>query len=141
MAIDNAGQIHSFWDGSYSLGVVRLATGYTAKTIAKHPSQSVLYVNTMKVDSVKSEATTLVPITMKLPLMDDKMTRKVAETSTTARELVWYTMRTVKEMRKAWFGGDGSDGAREANASWVRSFHERQAQFGRMLCVITPAFI
>ena len=58
-------------------------------------------------------------------------TRHVAEACTSARELTWYVLRLVQQLRRAWFGEEGSEGIRETNAHWLRGLEERQGSFAR----------
>ncbi|KAH8120371.1 anaphase-promoting complex, cyclosome, subunit 4-domain-containing protein [Phellopilus nigrolimitatus] len=120
VATDDAGQIHCYLDGSYPLGAIQLGPGCEAKTLMKNSEETVYPTPVFN---------NLTPMTVELPLLDAKSTRLIAENCSAARDLVWYTMRVVKEMRKSWFGGDGHDGARELNAKYVRDLEERQARF------------
>lgn len=135
---DSTGQIHCFLDGSYSCGAVRLGAGCVATSLIKDSTARTLYVTAEHTDSDVARYSNLLPIAVHIPLLDQRLARQVAESCSSARELVWYAMRTIKEMRQVWFGGDGIEGAREVNPNFVRALHERQTQFGRMFsrCVI-----
>ncbi|EJD03914.1 uncharacterized protein FOMMEDRAFT_167218 [Fomitiporia mediterranea MF3/22] len=133
VAIDDSGQIHCFLDGSYPVGAISLGTGCEAKTIIKNNEENTLLAHA----EFKSKDTrtpvlhNVSPLTVELPLLYAKATRHVAENCTAARELAWYSIRVVKEMRKSWFGGDGQVGARDFNTKYARGLIERQVAHGQ----------
>lgn len=68
---------------------------------------------------------------MNLPLLQSRIVRDIARVTSSMRELMWYTMRVVKEMRAIWFGSDTNGGARELGPKWLRALETRQKnQFG-----------
>lgn len=71
-------------------------------------------------------ATSSVPSTVRLPLLDKRMPMDVAKASTVARELLWYTIRVVDEMRTAWQGSNTQTSARDQGAKWLRSLEALQ---------------
>ncbi|KAI5124653.1 hypothetical protein M0805_004261 [Coniferiporia weirii] len=132
-AIDDAGQIHCFLDGSYPLGAITLGPGCEAKMLMKNNAESSLLVHAeFRPRSTPTPVlNNLAPMSVELPLLYAKSTRHIAESCSAARELAWYAIRVVKEMRKAWFGGDGHEGARELNANYVRGLEKRQFGFNQ----------
>ena len=132
-AIDSAGQIHCFLDGSYPLGTVTLDPTCEAISLMKRNDEKALLVQAeFKPSRVPGNAFhNLNPLSIKLPLLDTKATRHVAESCSAARELMWYTMRVVREMRKSWIGGERQEGAREMNQNYVRGLEERQLRHDR----------
>lgn len=133
VAVDNSGQIHCFLDGSYPLGAISLSSRCEVKTIMKNSEENTLLVHAQfrPQDTHTPVLNNLAALTIELPSLYEMSTRHIAANCSAARELAWYTMRVVKEMRKAWFDGDGQDGAREYNANYIRGLQERQARFGR----------
>lgn len=57
--------------------------------------------------------TSIRPFITQLPKLHHRTVRDVAKVSSSVRELIWYAMRVVKDMRSAWFGSETHNGARE----------------------------
>lgn len=137
-AIDD-GSLQGFLDGTYPLGPVRLGDGREALEIMKDSTgSSTIFVHAVfrspwSTDLTASAHHTLMPLPISFPLLYAKPTRHIAESSTAARELTWYAMRVVKEMRKAWFGDGSQSGARDLGASYVRGLERWQIRFNRTL--------
>lgn len=124
-AVDESGQIHCFLDGSYPLGAISLVPKCEAKTIMKNNEGSTLFVHAeISLPGTSARLNNLSPMTVDLPLLYSKATRQVADNCSAARELAWYAKRVVKDMRDAWFGGDGREGARNLNTSYIRGLDE-----------------
>ena len=130
VVIDAAGYVHLFLDGTYPLGAYYIHPSYQASFVYKTTAREQLFVNA-RISTAKAEQHNLIPLVIDFPLLDNKMTRRVAENSTTARELIWYTMRVIKDMRQLWFGVDGQDSARVMNSYWAKGLEERQTKFNR----------
>lgn len=125
---DELGVIHCFLDGSYPIGSVMLPLGFPVKSLYKHDDMIFIYPQRSK---GADEFTMLSPTVMKLPLLKQRIVRDVARVTSSMRELMWYTMRVVKEMRAHWFGSDTQNGARELGPKWLRALEMRQQnQFG-----------
>jgi anaphase-promoting complex subunit 4 len=133
---DNLGRLYFFLDGSYPLGVISLSP------ISLDPEISIVSLHMDKhgptflahpqVSSKGNISTDLKPTVVQLPLLATGMVEDMAIMSSTARELAWYSMRVVKEMRTVWFGSDSFTGARELGPKWVRALKTKQKdQFGR----------
>ncbi|KAL5495217.1 hypothetical protein ACEPAI_680 [Sanghuangporus weigelae] len=131
VAADSSGQIYCFLDGSYPLGAISLGPGCEAKTIMKDNEADTLLVHAefRPQDTRTPVLNNVFPLVIQVPLLNAKSTRLIAENCSAARELAWYTVRVVKEMKRAWFGGDGHAGARDFNANYIRGLQERQARF------------
>ncbi|KAL5535567.1 hypothetical protein ACEPAF_3661 [Sanghuangporus sanghuang] len=131
VAADSSGQIYCFLDGSYPLGAISLGSGCEAKTIMKDNEADTLLVHAefRPQDTHNLVLNNVFPLVIQVPLLNAKSTRLIAENCSAARELAWYTVRVVKEMKRAWFGGDGHAGARDFNANYIRGLQERQARF------------
>jgi anaphase-promoting complex subunit 4 len=128
---DDVGHIHSFLDGSYPLGIISLGSELSIPSLFKHPSLPTFFAHPqISVDN--TTVTNLQPVTIVIPLLDQRQVRSFARLSSTARELVWYTIRVVKDMLAVWFGSDTLSGARELGPKWIRALETKQQdQFGR----------
>lgn len=132
---DNLCRFHSFLDGTFPLGVIALPTGRGGAVIhslQKDLKSPVFFAHPqMSVDSDK--ATILLPTRIHLPMLEQRHIRDLANLSSSSRELLWYVMRCVKEMRTAWFGSDVISGARELGPKWIQALEAKQKDdFGRM---------
>lgn len=128
VAADDSGHMYGFLDGSYPLGVID--PGLEFSTICLLKEKDLLLAQPRFSHSGQMVAG-LLPIILRLPQLQQRTLREVARTSSSVRELVWYTMRVVKDMRAAWFGSDTQNGARELGPKWVHALEERQrVEFG-----------
>ncbi|KAI0655069.1 anaphase-promoting complex, cyclosome, subunit 4-domain-containing protein [Cubamyces menziesii] len=127
---DSLGNVHLFLEGSYPLGNVRLGAEVTPRSLYK--LREFLFLHPGPASDSSSPAVTLQPSIFKLPYLTGRHYRDVARVSSAARELVWYAMRVVKEMRAAWFGSDTNAGARDLGQKWVNALEQRQRnEFGQ----------
>lgn len=135
---DNLHRLHFFLDGTYPLGFVILDRdwdGASVTFVQKHPKKPLFCIHS-RVSSGDSAATILKPTYIHLPLLETRHVRDLARLSTSARELLWYVMRVVKDMRAVWFGSESNTGAREMGPRWVRALEAKQKeQFGRKRCI------
>lgn len=113
-------------DGSYPLGSVTLPHP-THSVTEFHKIDNKTYIvqprftpSLTTPDAQPETALTLAKLS--LPTLP----RDVAQTASSARALVWYTLRLVKEMREAWFGNAAHKGAREIGPNWVRTLERKQ---------------
>lgn len=128
---DNLGRVHLFLEGSYPLGCVRIGSGDTAPR-ALYKLREYLFVHPGPASDPASPAVPLRPVVLRLSYLTGRHFRDVARVSSAARELVWYAMRVVKDMRNTWFGSDSNAGARDLGPKWVQALEERQRnEFGR----------
>ncbi|KAI0825146.1 anaphase-promoting complex, cyclosome, subunit 4-domain-containing protein [Trametes gibbosa] len=126
---DNLGNVHLFLEGSYPLGRVRIGGDACPRSLYK--LREYLFVHPGPASDPSSPAVPLRPIILRLPYLTGRHYRDVARVSSSARELVSYAMRVVRDMRIAWFGPDSNSGARELGPKWVRALEERQRnEFG-----------
>ncbi|KAJ3554550.1 hypothetical protein NM688_g3049 [Phlebia brevispora] len=123
---DNSGNIYGFLDGYYPLGTISLDLECTISSMYK--SDNVRYYLHPNIGSSASQQTLLRPVSLNIPFLQGRTLRDVARVSTSARELAWYAIRVVKEMRGTWFGSDTHSGAREAGPKWLRALEQRQKQ-------------
>ena len=128
---DDLGHVHCFLEGTYPLGAVRVSSETLTPSLFKDPRLPVFFAHPQKAPDREITAT-LQPVIISVPLLKTTMPRDLAKLSSTARELVWYVTRVVKEMRAVWFGSETSNGAREIGPKWIRTLETRQKeQFGR----------
>lgn len=128
-----AGVLHMWLDGAFPLGAVALPAPPAAlhkldnATFLLHPASAA----TPTTDDAAETETALHPTTLVLPALTTPAARHVAQTASSARALVWYALRLVRELRAAWFGSAHAPGARALGPNWVRALETRQrAQFG-----------
>jgi len=122
----DAGYMHCFLDGSYPLGAIFFGTRSTTASLWKDFNNPVLFAHQRS----QMGGTTLHPTRVELPLLSTRIPRDLARISTTARELLWYTMRVLDEMHVAWLGSGTQIGAREPGIRWLKSLDDLQAQMG-----------
>ena len=123
---DDAGHMHCFLDGSYPLGAISVSAGSMTASLWKDINNPVLFAHQRS----QMGGTTLRPTRVELPLLSVRIPRDLARISTTARELLWYTMRVLDEMHVAWLGSGTQIGAREPGIRWLKSLDDLQAQMG-----------
>ncbi|KAF8626535.1 hypothetical protein AX15_004838 [Amanita polypyramis BW_CC] len=128
---DDSGSLHYFLDGTFSLGSVSLGSNLSVSSLVKVPLRAIFLAHPC--GSVNgSVCTSATPSIIELPLLSDRKPRDLAMLSSTCRDLIWYVMRAVKEMRFMWFGSDPTAGAREIGPKWVRALEEKQKeQYGQ----------
>ncbi|KAJ7630959.1 anaphase-promoting complex, cyclosome, subunit 4-domain-containing protein [Roridomyces roridus] len=125
---DDVGQIHGFLDGSYGLGCISLGSRAAITSLIKHPKRPIFFVHPQDSNGF----TCLPPVYVQLPMLGDREIRDMARLSSSARELVWYCTRVIKEMRAVWFGSESLSGARELGPKWILALETRQReQFGQ----------
>ena len=127
---DHLGNVHLFLEGSYPLGAVSLQSKFFPRSLYKFRDHFFAHIgpDAPAVDS----AVGLLPTVVRLPYLTGRHLRDVARVSSSARELVSYTMRVVRDMRAAWWGTDGAVSARDLGPKWLLSLEDRQKnEFGR----------
>lgn len=128
---DDLGHVRCFLDGTYPLGAIALSPETSTPSVFKHPKHPIFLAHSQKLID-NTVTTELQPTVIELPLLRTRKPRDLAKLSSVTRELVWYTIRVVKEMRAVWFGSDSSSGARELGPKWIRALETKQRdQFGR----------
>lgn len=128
---DNRGRVFTFLDGMYPLGTISInvgkeESGFGFREFVKHPSKHIFMGQLHHASSGRTE---LMPTTISMPLLSTRKARDFARLSSTARELVWYLIRIVKEMKETWFGSESQTGAREFGPKWVGGLVEKQKEF------------
>ena len=127
LVTDNLGHIFGYLDGTFPFGFISLKLHAGFRSMVKHPSRPYLLGHVQA-----NKETILRPALIDIPLLAQRKSRDLAKLSCTARELVWYMLRVVKEMRSIWYGSESNTGARELGLKWVLSLETKQKeQFGR----------
>ncbi|KAJ3750355.1 anaphase-promoting complex, cyclosome, subunit 4-domain-containing protein [Lentinula detonsa] len=124
---DRSGHLLCFLDGTYSIGSLKLGNSNTTTTVAslfKNPKSPVL----LGYPVYNGVFTDLLPTHVSLSLLQGRKFRDFAKLSTTARELCWYVLRVVEEMRAAWVGSDTTTGARELGTKWIATYEAKQQE-------------
>ncbi|KAG6851048.1 hypothetical protein H0H93_002940 [Arthromyces matolae] len=125
---DNSGFIHCYLDGTYPLGRIAIDSESSIKSLLKHRKHSLV---TFRTAGRSTPVTSLYPVIVDVPILLRRHVRDMAKLSSTARELVWYCMRAVKELHVQWFGSETSNGARNLGSNWIEALEVKQReQFG-----------
>lgn len=133
---DRSGYLFSYLDGTFPLGSIPLGAKTDFTSILKHPSQP-FFVGSRRFIKDNISRTSLSPTIINFPLLAQRKSRDLAKLSSTSRELVWYILRVVKEMREVWYGSDSNTGAREFGPKWVQTLEAKQREdFGGMSCLL-----
>lgn len=132
MVSDTLGNVYSYLDGAFPLGVIRI--GHEAPlSILQKSSVTPVFFGHASFRGGAASQTQLRPTVIGMPLLVDRRLRDFARLSSIARDLTWYIMRVIKEMKEAWYGGESSTGARELGPHWVDALKTTQKEkFGRM---------
>ncbi|KAH8827987.1 anaphase-promoting complex, cyclosome, subunit 4-domain-containing protein [Flagelloscypha sp. PMI_526] len=129
---DSSGQLYPFLDGTFPLGTVPSLSGLESSdftfyfsALQKH-SRNPVFFGHLATSSSTVNFTSVLPTITHLPLLTDRRVRDFAQLSSSARELVWYVMRLVKELRDMWFGTETSTGARVMGSNWLKEIEDKQ---------------
>ncbi|KAF8445957.1 anaphase-promoting complex, cyclosome, subunit 4-domain-containing protein [Boletus edulis BED1] len=134
--IDKRGALHCFLDGSYFLGSVVLPGGLPSATAFKHPRKPLIFLHPQSIDS-DMLLTGMQPLVIDIPLLATPKVRDFARLSSAARELTWYIMRVVNEVREGWFGSESFTGARDIGIKWVQALERRlREQYGHLTTLL-----
>ncbi|KAF8203639.1 anaphase-promoting complex, cyclosome, subunit 4-domain-containing protein [Pholiota molesta] len=125
LVTDSSGSLFSYLDGTFPLGSISLGAKTDFTSILKHPRQP-FFVGSRRFMQDKISRTSLSPTIINFPLLAQRKSRDLAKLSSTSRELVWYILRVVKEMREVWYGSDSNTGAREFGPKWVQTLEAKQ---------------
>lgn len=129
---DDDGHLWCYQDGAFPLGRVQVGKNMIARCLYRVTlSPSILWLNVAK-SAGDNDMTALCAVQVDLPLLRQRFCRELSQLSSTARDLTWYAMRVVKEMKTIWFGSDMNGGAREWGPRWLRSLETKQKEkYGR----------
>ncbi|KAF5375104.1 hypothetical protein D9758_000258 [Tetrapyrgos nigripes] len=127
---DDLGRVSFYLDGAYLTGTLELGP-QSFTEMFKDPQHPRLIAHS-ETDVDGDKISSIEPIRITLPLLETRKVRDFAKLSTTARELIWYIIRVVEEMRAVWMGSETNTGAHELGPKWLRSLENRQkTQFGQ----------
>ncbi|KAH7911187.1 anaphase-promoting complex, cyclosome, subunit 4-domain-containing protein [Hygrophoropsis aurantiaca] len=124
VAIDDLGNAHCFLDGSYHLGYFESAPAFPTTALYKDPKLPIFFMHPQE-SLYDAMGAGIKPVSVELPLLATPKVRNLAKLSSTARELVGYTLRVIKDMRDTWFGSDTVTGAREVGPKWANSLETK----------------
>ncbi|TFK57285.1 hypothetical protein OE88DRAFT_1744863 [Heliocybe sulcata] len=128
----DTGHLHLFLEGWYPLGSSLVSPDLCTTALHWDRNTATYFTHGQATLGDAGSITQLRPAVVQLPLLKTRYPRDVASASSAARELVWYAMCVVKEMRESWFGSDANVGARELGPKWIRSLETRQKEgFGQ----------
>lgn len=127
LLVVEAGHLFAYLDGTFPLGSVSIGTDTTVSCMLKH-SQRPMFIGSSHMPHAGKSAASLRPISIEVPLLAQRKPRDLAKMSSTSRELVWYVLRVVKEMRAAWFGTESNMGARSLGPKWVQLLEAKQKE-------------
>jgi len=131
MVNDDLGRLFCHLDGTFPLGFVPMGTNIALNSMVKHPLRPI-FVGQPCITRGNSSEICLAPAVIHIPLLIQRNARDLAALSSTARELMWYTIRVITEMQVIWNGSESNTGAREFGPKWIDLLAAKQReQFGR----------
>ncbi|KXN90007.1 hypothetical protein AN958_05012 [Leucoagaricus sp. SymC.cos] len=130
---DYNGFLSLYQDGAFPLGEIHIGDSFFARSLYNHSSSPSVFSAHVTKLLADQELTPLCAVGVDVPVMRRRFCRELSQLSSAARDLTWYAMRVVKEMRTIWFGSDTNSGAREWGPRWVRSQSEarQKEQYGQ----------
>ncbi|KAI0033161.1 anaphase-promoting complex, cyclosome, subunit 4-domain-containing protein [Vararia minispora EC-137] len=120
---DSSGCIQCFLDGSYPLGTVLIDTESTIVSLVRRSQSSVLHAFQRWTEG-DYRLTTLLPTEVDLTLLGTQIPRDVAKMSSTAWQLLWYSVHVVDDLRNVWMGSNTQTGAREPGLKWLSKLQD-----------------
>lgn len=140
MVTDVFGFAHIFLDGTFPLGTVRFEQSASFVSVEKSNGGPIFFGHS-KFRSGTLSSTLIEPTIIDMPLLGERKMRNLARLSSIARDLAWYIVRVVKEMKDAWHGSAGATGARTLGPKWVDAFRVKQTEkFGCMCFMSSQLF-
>ncbi|KAF5314057.1 hypothetical protein D9611_006831 [Ephemerocybe angulata] len=131
MVSDVLGNVYSFLDGTFPLGMIKLGRQASFTAVEKSNSGPVFFGH-YKFRSGTFESTCIEPTIIDMPLLVNRKMRDFARLSSIARDLTWYIIRVVQEMKSVWYGSGNTTGARDIGPRWVQTLKMKQTeQFGQ----------
>lgn len=129
---DYSGCLSLYQDGTFPLGRMQLGSGFCARSLFTPSPSTSKFLAYVCSSSTDPEMAPIRAVHIDLPLMRRRFCRDLSQLASAARDLTWYAMRIVKEMRAIWFGSETHGGTREWGPRWVRALETKQKeQFGR----------
>lgn len=148
IAADDKCRCHFFMDATYPLGslaIGQIVGGVTCQIVSlmSLPFRSAILAHvTYQVHEQGN--TNLVPVAADLTALRSPHAREVAKASSAARELAWYMLRVVDEMRSTWVGcHEQGEGARTLGPKWIKEIEAKQRAHGdgKSLLLSSPGFV
>lgn len=134
---DENGALHLFLDGSCFLGSITLPGKFPPTFMHKHSSLPLLLLHPENRNG-DLLAAGMYPISVDIPLLGTPSARDFARLSSAARELIWYMMRVLSEVKEGWLGSASVTGARQIGMKWIQALERRlREQYGRE-CYVLP---
>jgi anaphase-promoting complex subunit 4 len=129
---DDNGHFHCWLDGSYPIGSSSLKTlGLQSVNMLDKSRGKALFTAYAQADK-RTLSCSVSPTYIHIPLLDGHSVRNMARLSTTARELSWYIMRVVQDMKVQWCGSESMTGANRMGTEWLAALNSKQQEhFGR----------
>ena len=132
---DQSGNMWTYLDGSFPLGFVYL--GFTCSVATLDTDFDATFFVRPEMLVAGKSCVGLSPISVQLPLLKERLPRDLAKLSTAVKDLTWFALCVIKEMKAAWFGSEAHSGAREWGAKWIGQLETRQRdQFGSKQCIL-----
>ncbi|TFK30461.1 hypothetical protein FA15DRAFT_676805 [Coprinopsis marcescibilis] len=131
MISDTLGNVYSFLDGAFPLGVISLGREASLSAVEKTLNDP-KFLGHAKFNSVSASKMHISPTIIDVPLLASRKTRDLARLSSIVRDLTWYIVRVAREMKEAWVGSESTTGARELGPRWVEALHAKQRNFGKV---------
>ncbi|KAF8516179.1 anaphase-promoting complex, cyclosome, subunit 4-domain-containing protein [Hysterangium stoloniferum] len=131
VATDDRCRCHFFMDATYPLGSTTIGETTAISGIASlviPPFHSEILANiTYTVHTGGITHTNILPVFANIASLRTPQAREVAKASSAARELAWYMLRVVDEMRVTWVGtNEQGEGAQSLGPKWIKEIESRQ---------------
>lgn len=135
IAADDHGRCHLFMDatypvGSFSLGEAIHGVPCQIVSLIPVPFRPVLLAH-VTYPVHEQGCTNVVPVAADLTALRSPHAREVARASSAARELAWYMLRVVRDMRSTWVGSsEHGEGAHMLGPKWIKELEAKQRAHG-----------
>ena len=127
MVTDTFGFSHIFLDGTFPLGKIKSEQPASFVSVEKSNGAPIFFGHS-RFRSGTFSSTLIEPTIIDVPLLGNRKMRDLARLSSIARDLTWYIVRVVKEMKDAWYGSAGATGARALGPKWVEALRVKQTE-------------
>ncbi|KAG8964939.1 hypothetical protein FRC03_001163 [Tulasnella sp. 419] len=125
---DDSGHLLPFLEGSYPLGVINLGQDCSVVSVWKSPNKPIILVHITQFLTDQLSRCTIFPTTVHISLLSSASVLDVARISSITRSLVLYVNRTFREMSRAWYGHQSTEGGREVGMKWIKVLQEKEKQ-------------
>ncbi len=139
---DSSGSLHFFLDGFYALGRLHLGVDCLPISIQVSPlppfnvvtdpvPDARIFIFATRLASNRfGTLTNARAASLRFPLLYQQITREMARTSTTIKELLVFSTSVTREMQEAWMGTESREGARKLGSKWLTYLENVQAAHG-----------